>query len=298
MKKTESITQKVKKKKYNVGIAFGGGGARGFAHLGALKALEENGIDFDEVAGTSVGSIIGSLYAFGLSSDEMLKIAKKLKVSDIKTSKMLFKPSGTLGIENIIKTAIGDAHFEDMKKSLTVVAVDLKSTKEIDIKSGNVAKAVAGSCAVPGVFEPVDFGEYTLADGGLQNTIPADVLRKSGCKYVISIDVNPTRGYGTDSKKLGDVLKASLRILMKSNAVKGKIYSDIVIETDTSKYKSTSFNGADEMYKIGYESAKKLIPEIKALLDETNKKKFSIFSFFKKNKRKVLEKEQDNIITL
>ena len=298
MEKTEGLNQKQKIRKYKIGIAFGGGGARGFAHLGALKALEENGIVFDEVSGTSVGSIIASLYAFGLTSDDMLDIAKSLKVKDIKTNKVFFMPSSTEGIENLIKSSIGDAHFEDMKKPLTVVAVDLKSAKEIDIKSGNVAKAVAGSCAVPGVFEPVDFQDYMLADGGLQNTIPADVLRKNGCKYVISIDVNPTRGYGTQSKKLGDVLKASLRILMKSNAVKGRIYSDIVIETNTSKYKSTSFEGAEEMYKIGYDSATKLIPEIKNLIDLDNKKRFSIFSLFKKNKRKVLEKGKDDIITL
>ena len=186
MSRETILYRKQEKKKYKIGLAFGGGGARGFAHLGALKAFEENGIEFDEVAGTSVGSIVASLYAFGLSSDEMLNIAKKLKESDIRTSKIFFMPSNSSGIENLIKSSIGDVHFEDMKKPLTVVAVDLKSAREIDITRGSVVKAVAGSCAVPGIFEPVDFGEYRLADGGLQNTIPADVLRRNGCKYVVS----------------------------------------------------------------------------------------------------------------
>lgn len=282
-----------KKRKNKVGIAFGGGGARGFAHLGVLKAFEENGIVFDEVAGTSVGSIVGSLYAFGLSSDEMFEAAKKLKASDIKTSKLFFRPSSTEGIENLVKSLIGDAHFEDMKKPLTVVAVDLKSAKEVHITHGSVVKAVAGSCAVPGFFEPVVFGDLNLVDGGLQNTIPADVLRKSGCKYVVGVDINPTRGNGTESTKTLDVLEASLRILMKANAVKGKIYSDVSIDVDTSEFKSTSLEGADEMYKRGYEAGLKAVPKIKELIGEANKRTFSWFGLYKKNRREFLRKEDE-----
>lgn len=284
-----------KQKKYKIGLAFGGGGARGFAHLGVLKAFEENGIVFDEVAGTSVGSIVASLYAFGLSSDEMMEAARKIKTNDIRNSKLFFVPSKTEGIEKLVKSLIGDAHFEDMKKPLTIVAVDLKTTQEVHITQGSVVKAVAGSCAVPGVFNPVDFGEYRLVDGGLQNTIPADVLRQNGCKYVISIDVNPTRAYGTNSTKLMDILFASIRIMMKTNAVKGKLYSDIVIETDTSKFKSTSVEGGEEMYKVGYESAMKLMPKIKELLNP-KEQKFSFWNIFKRNKKKILKEQEKEII--
>ena len=292
MSRINAFYRKEKKLKYKIGLAFGGGGTRGFAHLGALKAFEENGIVFDEVAGTSVGSIVASMYAYGLTSDDMLKVAKNLKTSDIKTNKIFFMPSNSSGIENLIKSTIGDAHFEDMKKPLTVVAVDLKTAKEIDITQGSVVKAVAGSCAVPGIFDPVDFGEYRLVDGGVQNTIPADVLRKNGCKYVVSIDVNPTRAAGTDSTKLLDILKATISILMKSNAVKGKMHSDICIDANTSKYKSTSLDGAEEMYKIGYEAALKQIPKIKELFSERDEKKHFFFPFFKKNKKKSEAVEQ------
>ena len=283
-----------KKRKFKVGLAFGGG-ARGFAHLGVLKAFEENGLVFDEVAGTSVGSIVASCYAFGLTSDEMYNVAKKLKSNDIRNSKLFFVPSKTDGIENFVKSLIGDAHFEDMKKPLTVVAVDLKTAQEIHITEGSVVKAVAGSCAVPGVFNPVDFGAYRLADGGLQNNIPADVLRKNGCKYVVSIDINPTRGQGTDSTKLMDIIWASIGIMMKSNAVKGKMYSDFVVETDTSKYKSTSVEGAEEMYEIGYNSGLKLVPKIKELI-ECDNRRFDFFGLFRKNRNKYLKAEKKNII--
>lgn len=286
----------LKQRKFKVGIAFGGGGTKGFAHLGALKAFEENNITFDEVAGTSVGSLVASAYAFGLSSDEMLAYAKNLKTSDIRNSRLFFVPSKTEGIERLVKNMIGDAHFEDLKKPTTIVAVDIKSGKEVHITKGSVPKAVAGSCSVPGIFNPVDFGDWRLHDGGLQNTIPADVLRKNGCKYVVSIDVNPTRGQGTESTKLMDTISASIRIMMKSNAVKGYLYSDIVIKTDTSKFKSTSLEGADEMYKIGYDATMELMPKIKELMNEKNQSRFSWFKLFKRNKKRILKDENGNIL--
>ena len=285
-----------KTKKFKTGIAFGGGGTKGFAHLGVLKAFEENDITFDEVSGTSVGSMVASLYSFGLSSEEMFKLAKSINASDIRNSKLFFVPSKTEGIENFVKNAIGDAHFEDLKKPCTVVAVDLITSKEVHITKGSVAKAVAGSCAVPGVFNPVDFGEYRLADGGLQNTIPADVLRKNGCRYVVSIDCNPTRGKGTESTKLMDILFASIRIMMKSNAVKGKIYSDVCIEVDTSKFKSTSLMGAEEMFKAGYEAGLKAVPKIKELFGQDQDKKFRLAKLFRKNKNAVLKNDREDCI--
>ena len=294
--KFRKLFKQKEKRKYKIGIAFGGGGTKGFAHLGALKAFEENGITFDETAGTSVGSIIACCYSFGLTSDEMLAYAMSLKVSDIRNSKLFFVPSKTEGLERFVKSMIGDAHFEDLKKPTTVVAVDIKSGKEVHITQGSVPKAVAGSCSVPGIFNPVDFGEYRLHDGGLQNTIPADVLRKNGCKYVISIDVNPTRGSGTESSKLMDTIWASIRIMMKSNAVKGYLYSDVVIKADTSKFKSTSVDGAQEMYKIGYDSAMELMPKIKTLLSERDEKRFSWAKLFKRNKKRILKDENGNIL--
>ena len=224
-----------------------------------------------------------------------MEVGRNLKTKDIRNSKLFFVPSSTEGIQNLVKSLIGDAHFEDMKKPLTVVAVDLKSAKEINISSGSVVKAVAGSCAVPGVFNPVDFGEYRLADGGLQNNIPADILRKNGCKYVISIDVNPTRLYGTDSTKLVDVLEATLRILMSSNSIRGKMYSDVVIEADTSKFKSTSLEGSEEMYQVGYEAATKLMPQIKELIKKSQRKEFDFFGLFRRNKKKYLKNNKNDV---
>lgn len=283
-----------KKKKIKLGIAFGGGGARGFAHLGAIKAFEENNIEFDVVAGTSVGSIIGALYANGMKADEMIEIGLNLKTKDIKTSKVFFMPSKTEGIENLIKNAVGDIDITELKKPFTAVAVDIISGKEIHITKGNLAKACAGSCAIPGFFNYVEFDKYRLLDGGLQNTIPADVLRNEGCNFVVSIDVNPTRGQGTESTKLLDMLSASLGIVMKSNAVKGKLFSDVFIQTNTQNFKSTSLDGGKEMIQIGYDAAMKAMPQIKLLLGLEKEKKSK--KMFSRNKNKILKEEKNNSI--
>ena len=278
------------KNKYKLGLALGGGGARGFAHIGVLKAFEEEGIVFDEISGTSAGSIVAALYAYGLTATEMENVAKTIRPKDIKKG-LFFMPSETDGIENIIKGAVGDVHFDELKLPFTAVAVDLITGKEVHLRVGNVAKSVAASCAVPGFFKPVEIDTYRLADGGLQNTIPADVVRKDGCKVVISVDVNHTRGEGTSSTKLLDILSASLGIVMKSNAVNGKIFSDLVIEPDLKKFKSTSMDGYLEMIDIGYKEAKKRMPEIKELLGLV--KPVGFWSkLFKKNKQQILDEKE------
>ena len=259
-----------------IGIVFGGGGARGFTHLGVIKALEEFGLEFDYVAGTSVGSLVGALYAAGLRFEQLYRIAKTIKAKDIRTNKIPLMPSKTEGIENLVISALGNINIEDLEKPFSATAVDLISTKEVCLSHGNLAKAVAGSCAVPGIFAPVEFGDMLLCDGGLQNTMPADIPRYFGCDYVVSVDCNRGRGYGTDSHKMIDVISCSIRILMKGNVVKGYVNSDVVIQPDTKRFKSTKAEGMEEMIEEGYRATIDMIPKIKELFKKRR--------FFKKKK--------------
>lgn len=261
------------RKPIKVGLAFGGGGARGLSHIGVIKAFEEYGLKFDYVAGTSVGSLIGAAYAKGMTSQEMYDCAKKLKVKDIKTNKIFFMPSKTDGLQSLAVELFGDIDIQELPTPFSAVAVDLKSTKEVCISHGNLAKALAGSCCVPGIFQPVEFGDRLLCDGGLQNTIPANVPRYFGCDYVVSVDCNSTRTYGTDSSKVLDVLGCSIRILMKSNAIKGYIYSDVMIATNNKKFKSTKLDGLDEMVETGYKNAIDMMPEIMKIFGRKMPKK-------------------------
>ena len=272
-----------KLKKYRkIGLALGGGGARGFALIGAVRAFEEANIKFDYISGTSIGSVIGAMLAFGVTSQEMQDIATKIRVKDIRKNVIPFMPSSLLkyvsgitkkNIEKIITQTVGDINIEDLKTPFCAVAVDMISGNEVDITKGCLCKALAGSCAVPTVFNAVEFEDKLLFDGGLQNTIPADVLRKLGCDAVVSIDINSTRGNGTDSKKYFDLLMASVRVMMKSNAIKGYLNSDIIVKPDLKRFSASKTTGMLEMIEEGYNATKKMIPEIKNLFRKKKLKK-------------------------
>lgn len=266
--------EKVFKKKIKIGIAFGGGGARGFTHLGAIKAFEEFGLKFDYVAGTSVGSIVGAFYSAGFTYNQMYNIVKDLKEKDIRKNIIPFTPSKIDGVGEIVLNNLGDINIEELQIPFSAIAVDIKSTKEVCISKGNLAKAVMGSCAVPGVFQPVVYDDMILCDGGLQNTIPADIPRIFGCDYVISVDVNKSRTYGTSSTKLLDVLSCSIRILMKSNAVRGYVNSDLVIAPDTKRFKSTKADGMEEMIEEGYKATIDAMPQIMEIFNRKKKNKY------------------------
>ena len=265
-------------KKPKIGLVLSGGGTRGFAHLGAIKAFEEYGLKFDFVSGTSAGSLVGAFYASGMKFEDMLNIARKIDEKDIRTSKLVFVPSKTDGIEKVITDNLGDINIEDLKIPFTATAVDLKSTDEICLTKGNLAKAVAASCCVPAIFQPVEHNNRLLCDGGLRNTMPADIPKIFGCDYVVAIDVNKSRLYGTDSTKLVDVVMCSVRILMESNVFKGYEYSDIVLRPETKRFKSTKTEGWLDMIEEGYREAINNMPAILRLFQR------NALNVFKKKK--------------
>lgn len=261
-------------KKVKIGLALGGGASKGIAHIGAIKAFEENNIKFDFVAGTSVGSLIGAMYAQGKSSKEMLEIAKSLKVKDIRSAKF-FMPSKTDNLqETIIEAMGGKMDILNLKTPFCAVAVDLITGKEVLITKGDLATACAGSCAIPGVFVPVEFMDMHLIDGGVQNNIPSDVPRYFGCDYVIAIDVNSTRGGGTDSTKIIDVLKATIGIMGKSNCIKGYSDADIVIQPKLTSFSAGKLDGVDEMFMEGYQSTLEVMPKILELISKKPKRAY------------------------
>lgn len=263
----ENKSRIFKHKKIKIGIAFGGGGARGIAHIGVLKAFEELGIDFDYVAGTSAGAVVGALYSAGLTSLQIRDIALSLRTKDIKTSKIFFRPSKASAISDILIDIFGkDLNFNELKRPFISVAVDLKNGEEVDFDRGSVAQVVSGSCAVPGVFAPVVYQNMHLVDGGLKNNVPADVVRKMGADVVFAIDVNHKRGSGTESTKLLNVLGSTIGVLMRDVVKKKLEFADLVLEPDVTKYPSTKLENIDEMINIGYQEVMNHIDEIAKLV--------------------------------
>lgn len=242
--------------KTKIGLALGGGGCRGIGHIGALKAFEELGVKFDYIAGTSAGSIIGALYAFGKTPAEIEEIAKSLRKRDITKGSIPFvKPAKSERLENILNGIFGDITvFSEMKTPLTVVCTDLKTGKEVDFDYGNVAKVVSASCSVPGVFTPVVYEDMHLVDGGLRNNVPVDVVKKMGANIVFAIDVNHLRGTGTDALSTVSVLSSTIGIMMQAKVDYTLSMADLIFKPSLETFSPLKFEGVDEMIKIGYDT--------------------------------------------
>lgn len=258
--------EQIQVRKPKIALCLGGGGARGFAHLGALKAFEEEGFDFDLCAGTSVGSLVGAFYCAGLTAEQLISFSHELDVKDVRTGKLFF-PSDPLAIGNIFTSYAGNMHIEHMLKPFFCVAVDIVSGKEVIFDKGNVSEAISASCAVPLVFRPVVLGDKHLVDGGVLNNIPASVCRMFGADFVVTVDVNPTRGEG--SKELGtlDVLKATFSIMSAHTSVEGLRLSDVVIAPNLYQFSAAKKDGYEKMIELGYYAAKDKVGEIRQLFE-------------------------------
>ena len=251
--------------KTKLGIALGGGAARGMAHIGVLKVMEREGIRFDLVAGNSAGSIVGALYAAGYSWKEMYDFAGEIRPFDIlrKRTRLSIRSEQ---IEEIVKRALGDMTFSDLKLPFTVIAVDVRTGELIRLNRGPVAKAVRGSCSVPGVFTPTPWEDMMLIDGGTLNSVPADIAREMGAERVIGVNLNQDRRSGTYSNNRMQILLAAINMMMSVNAERGLRASDVMIAPDLSEYKYHRLDNLDDLVKSGVAAAEKALPEIEKVL--------------------------------
>lgn len=248
-------------------MTLSGGGARGIAHIGALKAFEEAGIKFDYVTGTSVGSIIGACFAAGKTPDEMAEFAKTIKNDDLIDNRLLKLGNNSNNIKRIVNRFLGEITFDQLKMPFRCVAVDIALGREVVLKSGDIATAVTASSAVPVIFTPVTIEDIMLVDGGLLNNMPADVAKQMGAEVVVSVDLNHNRALGTTSTKIVDQLKATWNIMGSNTVYKGILHTDVMIEPELRIFKSTNISNVDEMIAEGYRATKLKINEIKARLN-------------------------------
>ena len=263
---TMSKINKKQKCKYKVGLALSGGGARGFAHLGAMMAFADSGIAFDCVAGTSVGSLFGAAYALGLDLEQVKEFCYTVKDKDLVT-KWLKVGSPSYNIERLADKLFDGAEFLATKIPFACVAVDLVTGSEVVLDSGSLAKACSASCAVPLVFTPVEMDGMVLVDGGVSNNIPADVCRQMGAEIVIAVDLNHTRSEGTTSTKTIDRMGAVWRVMSSATSYKGQHNSDLVITPELRIFKSTTIADVDRMINEGYRATIAQMDEIKQLLN-------------------------------
>ena len=180
--------------KRKVGLALGGGVARGIAHIGVLKVLDDSQIPIDFITGTSAGSIVGAAYASGLDVKTIEQIALNIHWAEL--LKFAFFQPGFISEEAIIDYVIkyiGDYDFSELKIPFAAVATDIRTGEEVVIKEGSVARAVAASSAFPGFFAPADLAGRFLIDGGIAANVPVAAVRGMGAEYVIASNVIPTK---------------------------------------------------------------------------------------------------------
>lgn len=252
-----------------IGIALGGGIGYGFAHVGVLKVLEASGLNFDIVSGTSVGSIVGALYAAGKSAAEIEKITAEVQWQDL--LKLIIPKEGLVSLENLedfLKKACGCKNIEDMPIKFSAVATDLVKGKSMVFDSGPVTKAVRASCSIPGIFTPLHIDGAILVDGGVTNNIPVDVVKKQGADFIIGVDV--LTNSRTDLAAKPDIFKImwqSFEILINENT-KNTIYSDadVMIMPEIGEENPFDLSHRSRIIKKGMFAAEEKLEEIREKL--------------------------------
>jgi len=261
------------KKHKKIGLALGSGGAKGFALIGALKAFEEEGIKFDIVAGTSIGSIVGGLYACGHGWKEMLSFLKEYDVENMTPARLLLMKMKGYSVTSLLSEILGGKEFEDAEIPFAAVATNVNSGEEVVMKHGDIASAMAASGAIVPPFKAVERRGVKLVDGAFVNAVPADVVKDMGADFVIAVSLSNI--LSNEGIKIGlDSVYKGNKIPICDRLTKGLSAADVVISPDLSGFRSTSLSGANEMFSIGYEAALSAIPEIK---EKLKKKKMKLF---------------------
>jgi NTE family protein len=180
-----------------VGLALGGGGARGMAHIGVLKVLAREEVPIDAIAGTSMGGVIGSAFAAGVPIEDIESVALRVRKRIERIKLVDFELTGSALLKGtrvyrFLASMLGEAlTFTDLRIPLALVAVEINTGREVVLREGKLVEAIRATMSVPGVFEPVKRGELLLVDGGVLNNVPVDTVRNMGVRFVIAVDVLP-----------------------------------------------------------------------------------------------------------
>jgi NTE family protein len=253
-----------------IGLALGGGAARGFAHIGVIKALEAQGIMPDLVVGTSAGSLVGALYAAGNNGFALHKLALEMDEAAISDwSVPLFaKATGVLkgeALQNYVNRTVNNVPLEKLKISFGVVATDLNSGQPILFRRGNTGAAVRASSAVPGVFQSVRIGDHSYVDGGLVSPVPVRFAHDMGADFVIAVNISSQPDAQPSSSTL-DVLLQTFAIMGQSINHYELKEADIVIQPRLGSMKGSDFPGRNTAILAGEQAASAAMAEIKRKL--------------------------------
>ena len=258
-----------------IGLALSGGAARGLAHIGVLRALAENNIPIDCIAGTSAGSLVGGAWAAGMPLDQIEDIGTKIKWRDVgRVTMSRLGIQSNARLEDYLRSRLPISRFEDLPIPFAVVATDLHSGQPVILRDqGDVPFAIRASCAIPGLYIPVTDEEgRQLVDGGVVAVIPASACRSLGPEIVIAVDVNAEGAafLGPAQSIIGVVIQSML-VVQRTSSLYQTAIADMVIKPRVGHIRWDELARAPELIAAGYEAGLASIPEINSLIEASIK---------------------------
>ena len=252
-----------------IGLALGGGAARGFAHVGVIQVLEEAGIRPNLVSGTSAGSVVAALYASGKTGPQLQQIAETMEEATIADWTLQIFTRGALRGEALAKyvnTQVGQKPIEGMVIPLGIVATDLNNGNEVLFQRGDTGTAVRASSAVPAVFQPVKVGSREYVDGGLVSPVPVRAARKMGAELIIAVDIS--------SPPEASSANGTLEILLQTFTIMGKSINtfelkdaDVVIRPNLTGISSADFGARRRSIEAGRQAMLAALPQLRAAIE-------------------------------
>jgi NTE family protein len=254
-----------------IGLALGGGFARGIAHVGVLKVLEEEGIPVRMVAGTSVGALIGAAYCSGVTVDELTAMAHNVRFTTF--ARWTLSRCGFASNDRMISFLtrfLKVKTFEDLRIPLGVTATDFNTGEGVVFHSGSMIDPVRASCAYPGMFLPVQIRGRYLVDGMLSHPVPTRPVREMGADRVLAIHLKGTWANGGPPRHLFDVIGQSFAIAQDAMSALWRQAADLVIEPDVAGFAYDDFKRADELIRVGEVAMRQALPGVRKWLATTS----------------------------
>lgn len=264
----EAVTPLPAGDEVRIGLALGGGAARGFAHVGVIQVLEEAGIRPQYVAGTSAGSLVAALYASGMSGAQLRQVAVAMQEAAITDWVLPLFNRGALkgdALAQYVNQQVQGRQIENMSLPLGIVATDLRTGDAVVFRRGNTGTAVRASSAVPGVFLPVKIGEREYVDGGLVAPVPVQQARQMGANFVIAVDISSD----PQSGETGDVFKILLQtftIMGRSINALALRQADVVVQPSLNGVGSADFASRERSIEQGRQAMLVALPKLREKL--------------------------------
>ncbi|MBV9183688.1 MAG: patatin-like phospholipase family protein [Acidobacteria bacterium] len=257
-----------------IGLALGGGFARGIVHVGVLKVLDAEQIPISFVAGTSVGALIGAAYCSGVSPLELEQVASRVRFRDLArwtVSRYGFATNQRMigFLNRVLKVKT----FEELRIPLAVTATDFASGEGVVFRSGPLADPVRASCAYPGVFLPVTVNDRLLVDGMLAHSLPTQPVREMGAERVIAVNLKGSWAGGVGPRHIFDVVGQCFAIAQEMSCTRSRQCADLVIEPDVTGYRYDDFERSAELVRIGETAARSALTEIRKWLGTAEEKR-------------------------